>query len=292
MTAPTASHSPSTVLLAFDLIIASSLEKAISIDGVDGSCSRRRTAPWLGSCRPEQWSLPRQCLPQSVSISQRAFSRSTASMRTVAFSSTPAPPKPVARVLHEAAAVPDRHGCVCGRPRLGRRLQEMGHDVRLMPPSYVKPYVKRGKTDAAAICEAVTRPSMRFVAVKSEACSSVLVLHRTRDLMDFATGLAAEDSCASITSPPTVARRQNDPSSSTSAMSNAKRPHFGPTLLVQGPASSGSLPEATRMRWFHRRAGAACALHSTFLLLLRSRDTVRFRIGAPLERLRRAELRL
>ena len=65
----------------------------------------------------------------------------------------------------------------------GRRLQEMGHDVRLMPPSYVKPYVKRGKTDAvdaAAICEAVTRPSMRFVAIKSEACSSVLVLHRTQ----------------------------------------------------------------------------------------------------------------
>jgi len=55
-----------------------------------------------------------------------------------------------------------------------------------MPPSYVKPYVKRGKTDAAdaaAICEAVTRPSMRLVAVKSEACSSVLVLHRTWDLL-------------------------------------------------------------------------------------------------------------
>lgn len=67
-----------------------------------------------------------------------------------------------------------------------RKLQELGHDVRLMPPSYVKPYVKRGKTDAAdaaAICEAVTRPSMRFVAVKSEACSSVLVVHRTRDLL-------------------------------------------------------------------------------------------------------------
>jgi transposase len=46
----------------------------------------------------------------------------------------------------------------------------LGHDVRLMPPAYVKPYVKRGKTDAndaAAICEAVTRPSMRFVPVKS-----------------------------------------------------------------------------------------------------------------------------
>lgn len=68
----------------------------------------------------------------------------------------------------------------------GRKLQALGHDVRLMPPSYVKPYVKRGKTDAAdaaAICKAVTRPSMRFVAIKSEACSSVLVLHRTRDFL-------------------------------------------------------------------------------------------------------------
>jgi transposase len=51
-----------------------------------------------------------------------------------------------------------------------RELQKLGHEVRLMPPSYVKPYVKRGKNDAVdaeAICEAVTRPTMRFVTVKS-----------------------------------------------------------------------------------------------------------------------------
>ena len=50
-----------------------------------------------------------------------------------------------------------------------RELMRLGHQVRLMPPAYVKPYVKRGKTDAndaEAICEAVTRPTMRFVAVK------------------------------------------------------------------------------------------------------------------------------
>ncbi|PSK80415.1 transposase [Limimaricola soesokkakensis] len=55
-----------------------------------------------------------------------------------------------------------------------------------MPPAYVKPYVKRGKTDAAdaeAICEAVTRPTMRFVAVKSRAQQGVLILHKTRDLL-------------------------------------------------------------------------------------------------------------
>jgi transposase len=50
----------------------------------------------------------------------------------------------------------------------GRKLMALGHDIRLMPPAYVKPYVKRQKNDAAdaaAICEAVTRPSMRFVKV-------------------------------------------------------------------------------------------------------------------------------
>ena len=55
-----------------------------------------------------------------------------------------------------------------------------------MPPAYVKPYVKRGKTDAGdaeAICEAVTRPSMRFVAVKSADQQAALCLHRARDLL-------------------------------------------------------------------------------------------------------------
>jgi transposase len=68
----------------------------------------------------------------------------------------------------------------------GRQLIALGHDVRLMPTSYVKPYVKRGKNDAVdaeAICEAVTRPTMRFVPVKSAEQQSVLMLHRTRDLL-------------------------------------------------------------------------------------------------------------
>jgi transposase len=67
----------------------------------------------------------------------------------------------------------------------GRELSSLGHDVRLMPPAYVKPYVKRGKNDevdAEAICEAVTRPTMRFVPIKSAEQQSILMLHRTRDL--------------------------------------------------------------------------------------------------------------
>src|SRR5215472_10893516 len=65
-----------------------------------------------------------------------------------------------------------------------REIRELGHEVRLMPPSYVAPYVKRGKTDAAdaaGIGEAVTRPTMRFVPVKAEH-QAVFMLHQTRDL--------------------------------------------------------------------------------------------------------------
>ena len=67
-----------------------------------------------------------------------------------------------------------------------REIGALGHDVRMMPPSYVKAYLRRQKNDAAdaeAICEAVTRPSMRFVPVKNAERQSVLVLHRSRELL-------------------------------------------------------------------------------------------------------------
>jgi transposase len=68
----------------------------------------------------------------------------------------------------------------------GRQLQLLGHTVKLMPPSYVKAYLKRSKNDAndaAAICEAVTRPSMRFVPIKTKQQQTALMLHRTRQLL-------------------------------------------------------------------------------------------------------------
>ncbi len=75
----------------------------------------------------------------------------------------------------------------CGTSHFwARELSGLGHEVRLMPPAYVKPYVKRGKTDAAdaqAICEAVMRPTMRFVAIKSPDQQAALMLHRARDLL-------------------------------------------------------------------------------------------------------------
>jgi len=82
--------------------------------------------------------------------------------------------------------------CIVGMEACGtshhwaRELMKLGHQVRLMPPAYVKPYVKRGKTDAndaEAICEAVTRPTMRFVAAKSREQQAALALHRTRELL-------------------------------------------------------------------------------------------------------------
>lgn len=67
-----------------------------------------------------------------------------------------------------------------------RVLAQFGHQVKLIPPQYVKPYVKTNKTDAAdaeAICEAVTRPNMRFVQVKTAEQQAVLALHTERDIL-------------------------------------------------------------------------------------------------------------
>ncbi len=67
-----------------------------------------------------------------------------------------------------------------------RTIEKLGHRVRLMPPAYVKPYVKTQKNDEAdaeAICEAVTRPNMRFADTKTVDQQSVLVLHRTRTML-------------------------------------------------------------------------------------------------------------
>jgi transposase len=68
----------------------------------------------------------------------------------------------------------------------GRELVKLGHEVRLMPPTYVKPYIKRGKNDARdadGCCEAVSRPTMRFVPIKTEAQQGQRALHRARDLL-------------------------------------------------------------------------------------------------------------
>ncbi|MFV0409160.1 MAG: IS110 family transposase, partial [Paracoccus sp. (in: a-proteobacteria)] len=73
-----------------------------------------------------------------------------------------------------------------GAHHWARELTKPGHDVRLMQPSHVKGYVKRGKTDAAdaaAICEAVSRPSMRFVPVKREETQALLMTRKAREFL-------------------------------------------------------------------------------------------------------------
>ncbi len=94
-----------------------------------------------------------------------------------------------AQVLKFFMSVPP---CLVGIEAFGtshywaREIAKLGHEVCLIPRAYVKPYVKRGKSDAidaAVICEAVTRPSMRFVAAKSLEQQSILALRRVRDLI-------------------------------------------------------------------------------------------------------------
>ena len=101
----------------------------------------------------------------------------------------------VRRTLRRAQVIPffsKLPPCLVGMEACGtshhwaRELTRLGHEVRLMPPAYVKPYVKRGKTDASdaeAICEAVQRPTMRFVPIKSVEQQAALALHRARDLL-------------------------------------------------------------------------------------------------------------
>jgi transposase len=99
--------------------------------------------------------------------------------------------KPIRRgkVLEFFAALPP---CLIGLEACGsshhwaREISKLGHDARLIPPAYVKPYLRRQKNDAAdaaAICEAVTRPSMRFVPVRSVANQGVLMHHKVRELL-------------------------------------------------------------------------------------------------------------
>jgi transposase len=91
----------------------------------------------------------------------------------------------IAKSVFQAHGIDAEGKVVLRRQLKSRELQALGHTVRLMPPAYVKPYVKRHKndaTDAEAICEAVTRPNMRFVATKTPEQQSCLTLHRTRHL--------------------------------------------------------------------------------------------------------------
>src|SRR5262249_38952056 len=93
--------------------------------------------------------------------------------------------RPSSLVLWSDSSVQERSGAHQGI-HWAREIAALGHEVRLMPPQFERPCVKSQKNDAAdaeAICEAVQRPTMRFVPVKGADQQAVLLLHRTRDLL-------------------------------------------------------------------------------------------------------------
>jgi transposase len=95
-----------------------------------------------------------------------------------------------------------------------REFKAMGHDVLLMPPSYIKPYVKRGKNDAVdaeAICEAMSRPGMRFVPIKNGEQQATLMLHKTRELLVKQRTMSVNASCLAAVARADCCFRQSDP---------------------------------------------------------------------------------
>jgi transposase len=97
-----------------------------------------------------------------------------------------------AAAICEAVTRPAMPPCLVGLEACGsahhwaRELIKLGHEARMMPPSYVKPYIRRQKndaSDAAAICEAVTRPAMRFVGVRSRENQAALMRHKAREML-------------------------------------------------------------------------------------------------------------
>jgi transposase len=137
-----------------------------------------------------------------------------------------------------------------------RELAALGDTVKLMPPAYVKAYVKRNKNDAAdaeAICEAVTRPSMRFVPVKDAEQQSVLMLHRARNLLvrqrtmlvnALRAHMAEFDIKPTIQSPP---KKTTGPSTCQARPRKALLVHAGPPARHQTPPQMPPAPKALGM---------------------------------------------
>ena len=173
-------------LLRQEIDRGSSMQHRSGIDAVDGS-STGTSVPWM-------WALLR--LPRFRGASHADDNDNRFRHRQVGFpgsrrrrlrpggcsAAIEASLRP--DVLPEAVAMVGIEACGSAH-HWSRELQALGHTVRLIPPAYVKPYVKRQKndaTDAEAICEAVTRANMRFVPTKTPEQQSGMVLHRTRHL--------------------------------------------------------------------------------------------------------------
>ena len=110
----------------------------------------------------------------------------------------------------------------------GREIAKLGHTVRLIAPAYVKPFVKRQKNDAAdaeAICEAAQRPTMRFVAVKSEQVQAASLVFRTRDLeLTRSRGVVGRLGAMNSASPPVRSRRGIDSRGRSAGAADCRSP--------------------------------------------------------------------
>ena len=170
-------------------------------DGVDGSCFIRHGNASYCRCRylfmrgATLWKLPQLALIHRRAGACAAITKRLAKNVFQVHGITKDDEVGFNRPLRRAQLLPffsKLEPCLIGMEACssahhwGRELTELGHDVRLIPPIYVKPYVKRGKSDAIdaeAICEAVTRPTMRFVAIKTVEQQSLLSVHRARNLL-------------------------------------------------------------------------------------------------------------
>src|ERR1700730_16197400 len=138
----------------------------------------------------------------------------------------------------------------CGAHYLGRIFAAHGHDVRLMSPEYVRPYVKAQKNDdrdAEGIAEAATRPTMRFVELKSQEQLDMQTLHRSRERLVAERTALINQLSASLNniSPPCWMNRTDKTSAQGCAC-------WSPTFARNGSTSIGGLPLSTQSSWLSR----------------------------------------
>ena len=162
-------------------------QSACKIDGVDASSRRHRSVPrWWRDQPPEEEASMEEVNIIGIDLAKRSFQLHGARADgSVAFRRKVSRERLLYILGAQQRCVVAMEACASAH-YWGREILKLGHEVRLVPPLYVKPFVKRQKNDAAdaeAICEAAQRPTMRFVAVKGEEQQARAMLFHTRDLL-------------------------------------------------------------------------------------------------------------
>jgi transposase len=165
--------------------VADRFEQPTVIDGLDAP-----TPAEAGTLGPELSHLPEQSMDPiaivGLDLAKRIFQvHGARADGSVALRKKLSRPQVLTFFAQLPACIVAMEACASAH-EWGRAIRELGHEVRLIPPIYVKPFIKRQKNDAAdaqAIAEAASRPTMRFVAIKSEAQQARAMIFRTRDLL-------------------------------------------------------------------------------------------------------------